>query len=61
MKTQFTHEFKYGCWWKNECLTMDHFVEFDKLGESDKDGIIYYALGKRGETHILKNQNNESI
>lgn len=57
MKPQFTHEFKYGCWWKNEMWDEEYFIEFDKLGENDKDGIIYLGVDKRGEQHILKNEN----
>jgi len=51
---EFTHYWISGFGWENTIFIPEDFVQVEKLGENDKDGIVFIAINDNGGKHILK-------
>jgi len=51
-----THFWVSGFGWEDTILIEEDFKELDKLGENEKDGIVFIGVQKlgNGKNHILK-------
>lgn len=56
MKPQikFTHDWVSGFGWENTIFLPEDFVEVEKLGENEIDGVVFIATNEHGGKHILK-------
>ncbi len=51
---KFTHYWVSGFGWENTIFLPEDFIEVEKLGKNEKDGIVFIATNKVGGKHILK-------
>lgn len=51
---KFTHYWVSGFGWENTIYLPEDFVEIEKLGENEVDGVVFIAINKFGGKHILK-------
>ena len=51
---EFTHYWVSGFGWQKTIFQPEDFTMIEKLGENEKDGIVFIGINDKGAKHILK-------
>ena len=54
MRVVFTHIWVSGFGWENTIFKTEDFIEVEKLGENEADGVVFLATNEKGGKHIFK-------